>query len=176
MPDQDIKQIVKEKYGQAALRVVAGADASCCGPSSCGTADTALDPVTSNLYSDTETAALPAAAVAASLGCGGCGRLVRRDSPESVADALLADAEVRGAPLALVTFPVPVPENFTAPEVKEHLGRQGYTRYHGEGERALGLEAGVHSAGAAFDPAAYARFVRAAAGFRAPDRRLERRR
>jgi hypothetical protein len=41
---------------------------------------------------------------------------------------------------------------------------------------ALGLEGSVRSAGAAIDPAAYARFVRAAAGFRAPDRRQERRR
>ena len=41
---------------------------------------------------------------------------------------------------------------------------------------ALGLDAGGRAAGTAIDPAAYARFVRAAAGFRAPDRRLERRR
>lgn len=40
----------------------------------------------------------------------------------------------------------------------------------------LGLDAGGRAAGTAIDPAAYARFVRAAAGFRAPDRRLERRR
>src|SRR5215472_12204862 len=69
MADQDIKQIVKDKYGKAALRVVAGGDASCCAGSSCSGIDGA-DPITSNLYTETETAALPAEAVAASLGCG----------------------------------------------------------------------------------------------------------
>src|SRR5215475_3546493 len=70
MAEQDIKQIVKEKYGKAALQVVAGAQASCCSTTAgCG-GDAAADPITSNLYSDSETAALPAAAVAASLGCG----------------------------------------------------------------------------------------------------------
>ena len=67
MADQEIKQLVKEKYGQAALRVVAGANASCCGGgSSCG----GTDPITSNLYGTDETASLPAEAVSASLGCG----------------------------------------------------------------------------------------------------------
>jgi ubiquinone/menaquinone biosynthesis C-methylase UbiE len=63
---EDVKATVKEKYGQAALRVTGGGDAGC------GTASTrgAADPVTSNLYACGETAALPAEAVAASLGCG----------------------------------------------------------------------------------------------------------
>ena len=54
----DIKEAVREKYSQAAVRA-----GSCCGakPS---------DPITSNLYSDQETGALPEAAVLASLGCG----------------------------------------------------------------------------------------------------------
>jgi arsenite methyltransferase len=67
MADQDIKEIVREKYGQAALRVVAGEGGACCGStSSCGSAD----PITSNLYRTDETAGLPAEVVAASLGCG----------------------------------------------------------------------------------------------------------
>ena len=41
---------------------------------------------------------------------------------------------------------------------------------------ALGLDANRRAAGAAIDPAAYARFVGAAAGFRSRDRRDERRR
>jgi SAM-dependent methyltransferase len=86
MADQDIKQIVKEKYGQAALKVVAGGGASCCGPSSCGPADAAVDPITSNLYSDTETATLPAAAVAASLGCGNPTALAELRAGETVLD------------------------------------------------------------------------------------------
>ena len=66
MADQDIKQIVKEKYGQAALRVSSGGG-SCCGSAS---SRGACDPITSNLYEIGETAALPAEAIAASLGCG----------------------------------------------------------------------------------------------------------
>jgi ubiquinone/menaquinone biosynthesis C-methylase UbiE len=67
MTERELKDVVKEKYGQAALRVVSGQAASCCGSaSSRGTAD----PITSNLYGCGETAELPAEAVAASLGCG----------------------------------------------------------------------------------------------------------
>jgi SAM-dependent methyltransferase len=70
MADQDIREIVKEKYGRAALKVTGGGEASCFGPAperaGCGTAD----PITGNLYAADETAGLPAEAVAASLGCG----------------------------------------------------------------------------------------------------------
>jgi len=67
MSERDIKQIVKEKYGQVALQVVSGGGGSCCGSTaSCGEAN----PVTSKLYDAGETAALPDAAVAASRGCG----------------------------------------------------------------------------------------------------------
>ena len=71
MAEQDIKQMVKDRYGKAALAVSTG-DSSCCAGSACCGSDSsqAADLITSNLYSDTETAALPAAAVAASLGCG----------------------------------------------------------------------------------------------------------
>ena len=62
-----IRDTVREKYGAAALRVVAGEKSSCCGGTAgCGTDD----PITSNLYSAHETACLPADAVLASLGCG----------------------------------------------------------------------------------------------------------
>jgi ubiquinone/menaquinone biosynthesis C-methylase UbiE len=63
----DLKSIVREKYGEAARRATTGGRSSCCG-SSCG-CDTA-DPITSDLYSQTETAGLPEGAVLASLGCG----------------------------------------------------------------------------------------------------------
>jgi len=59
MSERDIKQIVKEKYGQVALRV-ASSDSSCCGGTS---SQGDCDPITSNLYAATETAALPDAAV-----------------------------------------------------------------------------------------------------------------
>ena len=62
-----IKEIVREKYGQAALRATAGKGSSCCGGGDCsGTAD----PITSDLYEAAQVSGLPAEAVLASLGCG----------------------------------------------------------------------------------------------------------
>ncbi|MBZ5592301.1 MAG: arsenite methyltransferase [Acidobacteriia bacterium] len=79
----DIKEIVKEKYGQAALRVHTGGS-SCCGatPSSrCG-----ADPITSNLYDAGEKSGLPEAAVLASLGCGNPTALAELRPGETVLD------------------------------------------------------------------------------------------
>jgi arsenite methyltransferase len=62
-----IKEVVREKYGQAALRASAGKGSSCCGGGDCsGTAD----PITSDLYEAAQVSGLPAEAVLASLGCG----------------------------------------------------------------------------------------------------------
>src|SRR5438128_7929291 len=72
MGGDEIKQTVKEKYGQAALRVAGGERGSCGGTGSCG-----CDPVSSNLYDAAETATLPEGAALASLGCG---------NPTAVAD------------------------------------------------------------------------------------------
>jgi len=63
----DIKEIVREKYGQAALRVTTGGS-SCCGAAAA--LDGCCDPITSNLYDAGQTGGLPEAAVLASLGCG----------------------------------------------------------------------------------------------------------
>jgi SAM-dependent methyltransferase len=82
MADRDIKQIVKEKYGEAALRVSSGGS-SCCGSAS---SRGACDPITSNLYEIGETAALPAEAVAASLGCGNPTALAELAPGETVLD------------------------------------------------------------------------------------------
>ncbi|MBA2292663.1 MAG: arsenite methyltransferase [Gemmatimonadales bacterium] len=63
-----LRDTVREKYGAAALRVVAGERSSCCGgDAGCGDS---VDPITSNLYSDTEASEIPADALLASLGCG----------------------------------------------------------------------------------------------------------
>jgi arsenite methyltransferase len=62
----DIKETVKTKYGQAALRVVSG-DGACCGTGAGRRED---NPITSNLYEAGEIADVPADAVAASMGCG----------------------------------------------------------------------------------------------------------
>src|SRR5262245_12561622 len=63
MTDSEVERAVREKYGEFARSAGEG---GCCGPAACGCGD----PMTSDLYSAAETAALPAAAVAASLGCG----------------------------------------------------------------------------------------------------------
>ena len=80
MSERDIKQIVKEKYGQVALSVVSGSGGSCCGSSS------ECDPITSKLYDASETATLPNAAVAASRGCGNPTALAELMPGETVLD------------------------------------------------------------------------------------------
>ena len=72
---------------------------------------------------------------AARLYCRGCGREVRRDTPESIVLELLVRSQAR--PSALITFPVQVPKNFTTDEVKALLAGQGYTRIHREEDGTL---------------------------------------
>src|SRR3989440_2577748 len=81
MGGDQIKQTVKEKYGQAALRVAGGERGSCGGSGSCG-----CDPVSSNLYDAAETAALPEGVVRASLGCGNPTALAELHEGEVVLD------------------------------------------------------------------------------------------
>jgi arsenite methyltransferase len=80
----EVKEIVKEKYGQAALRVAAGGN-SCCGASArldcCGS-----DPITSNLYDENQTGEIPEEAVLASLGCGNPTALAKLNVGETVLD------------------------------------------------------------------------------------------
>jgi 2-polyprenyl-3-methyl-5-hydroxy-6-metoxy-1,4-benzoquinol methylase len=73
-----IKEAVREKYSQAALR----AGGSCCG----GGARAGTDPITSNLYAEQETGELPEAAVLASLGCGNPTALAQLKPGETVLD------------------------------------------------------------------------------------------
>ena len=83
MNANDLKATVREKYGEAALRVAAGAKSSCCGGSaSCGTPD----PITSDLYGSAQTALLPETAVLASLGCGNPTALTELKEGEVVLD------------------------------------------------------------------------------------------
>src|SRR5438128_8237841 len=82
MANETLKQIVKEKYGQAAQRVTSG-DSGCCGSTA---ARGGRDPITSNLYAAGETAGLPAQAVAASLGCGNPTALADLRPGETVLD------------------------------------------------------------------------------------------
>jgi ubiquinone/menaquinone biosynthesis C-methylase UbiE len=82
MRDESIKDVVKQKYGQAALRVVSGSGTPCCSTSAAGS----CDPITSNLYAEGETAGLPTEAVAASLGCGNPTALAELRPGETVLD------------------------------------------------------------------------------------------
>jgi SAM-dependent methyltransferase len=86
MAEQDIKRLVKDRYGKAALAVVAGGAACCSTSACCDTTATSADPITSNLYTDAETAALPADAVLASLGCGNPTALAELAPGETVLD------------------------------------------------------------------------------------------
>src|SRR6204780_634521 len=81
MSNPDIKEVVKEKYGQAALRVTSGGS-SCCGASpSCG-----CDPITANLYDTAQAGEIPEEALLASLGCGNPTALAKLNQGEMVLD------------------------------------------------------------------------------------------
>jgi arsenite methyltransferase len=82
MSTSDIKEVVKEKYGQAALRVTTGGS-SCCGAtvrSGCA------DPITSNLYDSWQAQQIPEDALLASLGCGNPTSLAELSPGEVVLD------------------------------------------------------------------------------------------
>jgi arsenite methyltransferase len=80
--DTDLKDIVRQKYGEAAKQASSGGRASCCG----GLPSDRADPITSNLYGISETSGLPAKAVAASLGCGNPTALAELAPGETVLD------------------------------------------------------------------------------------------
>src|SRR5438132_6234397 len=75
MSGEGIKDTVRAKYGQAAIRVLGGNSGAC-----------GCDPVSSNLYDAVETAALPEGAVLASLGCGNPTALAELHAGETVLD------------------------------------------------------------------------------------------
>lgn len=83
MSTTDIKELVKEKYGQAALRVKTGGS-TCCGTSPHGIGK--CDPITSGLYDSSQTGELPEEAVLASLGCGNPTALAELHPGETVLD------------------------------------------------------------------------------------------
>jgi len=82
MSTGDIKEIVKEKYGQAALRVKSGGSSCCGATASCG----CPDPITSNLYSGDQADQIPEEALLASLGCGNPTALANLNPGEVVLD------------------------------------------------------------------------------------------
>jgi SAM-dependent methyltransferase len=86
----DLKEIVQEKYGEAARRVRTGSGlpADCCSKTSCceGEASSSCDPITSDLYDAGQAGELPEKAVAASLGCGNPTALAELKPGETVLD------------------------------------------------------------------------------------------
>lgn len=83
MSTTDIKEVVKEKYGQAALRVKSGGS-SCCGAAPAS--GLSCDPITSNLYNSSEASQIPEEAMLASLGCGNPTALAKLNPGEVVLD------------------------------------------------------------------------------------------
>lgn len=84
MDTANIKEVVKEKYGQAALRVKAGTTSSCCGASAAK--ELCCDPITSNLYDASQSGQIPEEALLASLGCGNPTELAKLNAGEVVLD------------------------------------------------------------------------------------------
>ena len=83
MSTEDIKEVVREKYGQAALRVQTGGS-SCCGASTA--LDSCCDPITTNLYDAAQASQVPDDALKASLGCGNPTALAQLNAGETVLD------------------------------------------------------------------------------------------
>jgi arsenite methyltransferase len=81
MSSANIKEVVKQKYGEAALRVK-NRGSSCCGASSIGS----CDPITSNLYDNSQAGQIPEEALLASLGCGNPTSLAKLNTGEIVLD------------------------------------------------------------------------------------------
>ena len=87
----DVKEVVRQRYGQAARRVSEGAASSCCGPvsSCCGAAPASIggsDPITANLYDALDANQVPDTALLASLGCGNPTALAELKAGETVLD------------------------------------------------------------------------------------------
>jgi arsenite methyltransferase len=76
-----IREVVKEKYGQAALRVKSGGSSCCGATASCG-----CDPITADLYDATQAGQIPEEALLASLGCGNPTALAKLNPGEIVLD------------------------------------------------------------------------------------------
>lgn len=80
---EQIKEVVKAKYGEAARRVTAGMGNACCGAAPCGTD---VDPITRDLYDASQTTMVPEDAIKASLGCGNPTALAELKPGEVVLD------------------------------------------------------------------------------------------
>jgi SAM-dependent methyltransferase len=84
MSEPNMKEVVREKYGQAALRVTSG-ESGCCGDRA-SAQEASCDPITSNLYDAAEKGEVPDTAMKASLGCGNPSALAELKPGEIVLD------------------------------------------------------------------------------------------
>lgn len=82
MSDTNIEETIREKYGQAALRVQSGGS-SCCGATA---SSSCADPITANLYDANQANQIPEEALLASLGCGNPTALAKLNPGEIVLD------------------------------------------------------------------------------------------
>jgi arsenite methyltransferase len=80
----EIKDIVRERYGEAARAVAAGGTKSCCGSDAC--CSESADPITRDLYDALETEGLPEQALLISLGCGNPTALAQLNPGDTVLD------------------------------------------------------------------------------------------
>lgn len=90
-PVNPLRDAVRERYGDAARRVLDKEGAACCAPASgssgcCGSSTASWDPITSNLYDEGQAAGVPADALLASLGCGNPTALADLHEGETVLD------------------------------------------------------------------------------------------
>jgi arsenite methyltransferase len=85
MDSDNLKEVVKEKYGEAAKRVSSNAGSACCGTSPASAIE-GCDPITSNLYGEGDAGAVPETALKASLGCGNPTLLAKLQPGETVLD------------------------------------------------------------------------------------------
>src|SRR5688572_24118459 len=84
MSTENLKDVVREKYGQAALRAKSGAGSACCGGAAA--VEACCDPITSNLYDAGQEGQVPELALKASLGCGNPTALAELKAGETVLD------------------------------------------------------------------------------------------
>ena len=82
MSEQNLQEVVKQKYGAAAKQAAAGGVATCGG----GADLSCCDPITKDLYDSSQIAGVPEKAVAASLGCGNPTALAQLQTGETVLD------------------------------------------------------------------------------------------
>src|SRR5260370_29570311 len=84
MSTENIRDVVRDKYGQAALRAKSGDGSSCCGGAAA--VEACCDPITSNLYDARQVGEVPDLALKASLGCGNPTALAELKAGETVLD------------------------------------------------------------------------------------------